>query len=177
MDKGDLQRAIALLAAHIHRDFPHDHKLVLLGIKTRGIYIAERLVKQLESAHGQKVAMGILDITLYRDDLSTLGSQPVVGKTTIDFDVTDKKIILIDDVIFTGRTIRAGMDEIVDFGRPRLIRLMALVDRGLREYPIQPDYIATKIETDYTQVIQVRLEETDGEDGVMLCRLPHPAEA
>jgi pyrimidine operon attenuation protein / uracil phosphoribosyltransferase len=177
MNEGDLQRAIALLAAHIHRDFPHDNDLVLLGIKTRGVYLAERLVQQLQSAHNQKVVMGVLDITLYRDDLSTLGSQPVVGKTTIDFDVTDKKIILIDDVIYTGRTIRAAMDEIVDFGRPRLIRLMALVDRGLREYPIQPDYIATRIETDFTQVIQVRLLEVDGEDGVMLCRLPEVAQA
>lgn len=177
MSQGDLQRAIALLAAHIHRDFPHDADLVLLGIKTRGVYIAERLVRQLESAHGQKVTMGVLDITLYRDDLSTLGSQPVVGKTTIDFDVTDKKIVLVDDVIYTGRTIRAAMDEIVDFGRPRLIRLLALVDRGLREYPIQPDYVAQRVETDYSQVIQVRLQETDGEDGVMVCRLPDSLEA
>lgn len=177
MSADDLRRAIALLAAHVHRDFPHDPDLVLLGIKTRGIYIAERLVRQLGSAHGQKVEMGVLDITLYRDDLSTLGSQPVVGKTTIDFDVTDKKIILIDDVIYTGRTIRAAMDEIVDFGRPRLIRLMAIVDRGLREYPIQPDYVGQRVETDYSQVIQVRLAEVDGDDGVLLCALPEPLKA
>jgi pyrimidine operon attenuation protein / uracil phosphoribosyltransferase len=173
MEADDLGRGISLLAAHLHRDFPNDPDLVLLGIKTRGIYIAERLVKSLEQNHGQKVTMGILDITLYRDDLSTLGNQPVVGKTDIGFDVTDKKIILIDDVLFTGRTIRAAMDEIVDFGRPKLIRLLAIVDRGLREYPIQPDYIAQKVETDYTQVIQVQLKEVDGSDRVVVCKLDH----
>lgn len=171
MESDDLSRALVLLAAHLHNDFPNDSDLVLLGIKTRGIYIAERLTQQLEKAHGQKVKMGVLDITLYRDDLSTLGAQPVVGKTTIDFDVTGKKIILIDDVIYTGRTIRAALDEIVDFGRPRLIRLLALVDRGLREYPIQPDYTAQRVETDNTHVVQVRLAEVDGEDRIVLCTL------
>lgn len=177
MEPDDLERAITLLAAHLYNDFPSDPELVLLGIKTRGIYIAERLVKQLDKAHNQKVRMGVLDITLYRDDLSTLGAQPVVGKTKIDFDVTDKKIILIDDVIYTGRTIRAALDEIVDFGRPRLIRLLSIVDRGLREYPIQPDYIAQKVETDYSHVVQVRLKEVDGEDRVVLCTLDAPKPA
>jgi pyrimidine operon attenuation protein/uracil phosphoribosyltransferase len=174
MESDDLARAFSLLAAHLHRDFPHDPDLVLLGIKTRGVFIASRLQQILQSNHGQKVDMGELDITLYRDDLSTLGNQPVVGKTQINFDVTDKKIILTDDVLFTGRTIRAAMDEIVDFGRPRLIRLLAIVDRGLREYPIQPDYIGQRIETDYSQVIQVRLAEADGEDRVLMCKLENP---
>ena len=172
MQPDDLQRELALLAAHLHRDFPHDPDLVLLGIKTRGIYISDRIAKLMEKNHQQKVTTGILDITLYRDDLSTLGPQPIVGKTSIDFDVTDKKIILMDDVIFTGRTIRAAMDEIVDFGRPKLIRLLSLVDRGLREYPIQPDYYAQKIDTDPSQVVQVRLSEVDGEDRVVLCKRP-----
>lgn len=171
MESDDLERAMALLAAHLHRDFPHDPELVLLGIKTRGVYLAERLARQLARAHNQTVAMGTLDITLYRDDLSTLGSQPVVGSTTIDFDVTGKKIILVDDVVYTGRTIRAALDEIVDFGRPRLIRLLTVVDRGLREYPIQPDYSAETVQTDYSQVVQVRLAEVDGEDRVLLCQL------
>lgn len=171
MEEDALERAIALLAVHLHRDFPHDPDLILLGIKTRGVYIADRLVAQLKSAHGQTVKSAALDITLYRDDLSTLGPQPVVGKTTIDFDVTDKKIILIDDVLFTGRTIRAALDEIVDYGRPKLIRLMVIVDRGLREYPIQPDYTAMKIDTDLSQVVQVRLAEVDGDNRVLLCKL------
>ncbi len=172
MSADDLDRAITLLAAHIHRDFPFDSDLVFLGIKTRGIFISERLARKMEQNHKQTVGTGELDITLYRDDLSTLGSQPVVGKTSIDFDVTDKKIILIDDVLFTGRTIRAALDEIVDFGRPRLIRLLAIVDRGLREYPIQPEYIAHRLDTDLTEVVQVRLKEVDGDDGVLLCRRP-----
>lgn len=172
MSADDLDRALTLLAAHLHRDFPHDPDLVFLGIKTRGIHISDRLAQKMEENHKQKVVTGVLDITLYRDDLSTLGSQPVVGKTTIDFDVTDKKIILIDDVIYTGRTIRAALDEIVDFGRPRLIRLLAVVDRGLREYPIQPEYIAMRLDTDQAQVVQVRLTEADGDDGVLLCRRP-----
>ena len=172
MEPGDLARSITLCAAQIHRDFPHDPDLVLLGIKTRGVFIAERLARQIEAAHSQPVPTGVIDITLYRDDLSTIGPQPVVGKTTINFDVTGKKIILVDDVIFTGRTIRAALDQIVDYGRPKLIRLLAFADRGLREYPIQPDYAALKVETDTTQVVQVRLSEVDGEDRVVLCRLP-----
>lgn len=172
MEEDDLARELALLAATLHRDFPHDPDLVLLGIKTRGIYLCQRLAKLLQDNHGQRVQTGEIDITLYRDDLTTLGPQPMVGKTIIDFDVTDKKIVLIDDVIYTGRTIRAGLDEIVDFGRPRLIRLLVVVDRGLREYPIQPDYVARRVETDYSQVVQVRLKEVDSEDRVVLCKLP-----
>jgi pyrimidine operon attenuation protein/uracil phosphoribosyltransferase len=109
MEADDLARELALLAATLHRDFPHDPDLVLLGIKTRGIYLSRRIAQLMEQNHGQKVKTGEIDITLYRDDLSTLGPQPVVGKTAIDFDVTDKKIILIDDVIYTGRTIRCKL--------------------------------------------------------------------
>ena len=106
MEADDLARELALLAATLHRDFPNDPDLVLLGIKTRGIYLSRRLAQLLEANHGQRVQTGEIDITLYRDDLSTLGPQPVVGKTEIGFDVTDKKIVLVDDVIYTGRTIR-----------------------------------------------------------------------
>src|SRR5690606_39023079 len=128
------------------RDFPHSPDLVLMGIRTRGVYIAQRLAAILREKHNQQVTMGEIDITLYRDDLSTLGPQAVVGTTDIDFDVTGKNIILVDDVLFTGRTVRAALDQIVDFGRPRLIRLLVVVDRGLHEYPIQADYVAQKIE-------------------------------
>lgn len=172
MSGEDLQRALGLLAAHLHRDFPNDPELVLLGIKTRGAHLARRLARQLESAHGQKAIVGEIDITLYRDDLSTLGTQPVVNKSELEFEVENKKIILIDDVLYTGRTIRAAMDEIVDFGRPKLIRLLVIVDRGLREYPVQAEYVGQRVETDYTQVIQVRLTESDGEDRVVVCSLP-----
>jgi pyrimidine operon attenuation protein/uracil phosphoribosyltransferase len=109
---------------------------------------------------------------LYRDDLSTLGPQAVVGSSDIGFDVTDRKIILVDDVLFTGRTVRAAMDEIVDYGRPRLIRLLVVVDRGMHEYPIQSDYTGQHVETNEGHVVQVRLNEVDGDDNVFLCALP-----
>ncbi len=175
MTEDDLKRALTLLAAHLHHDFPNDPNLVLLGIKTRGTYLSQRLADLMAEKHNQPVALGEIDITLYRDDLSTLGPQAVVGSTDIGFDVTDKKIILVDDVLFTGRTVRAALDQIVDFGRPRLIRLLVVVDRGMHEYPIQADYVAQRVETDETHVVQVRLNETDGDDGVVLCTLPNCA--
>jgi pyrimidine operon attenuation protein / uracil phosphoribosyltransferase len=171
MEADDLQRAIALLAAHLHRDFPHDPNLVLLGIKTRGVFIARRIAQQLVSAHKQNVFTGEIDITLYRDDLSTLGPQAVVGKSEVGFDVTGKSIVLVDDVLYTGRTVRAALDEIVDFGRPNLIRLMVIADRGMREYPIQAEYVAQRVETNATHMVQVRLKEVDGDDRVLLCKL------
>lgn len=172
MEPDDLNRVFAVLAAHLHRDFPNDPALVLLGIKTRGVYIAQRLAEQMEKAHGQKVQTGEIDITLYRDDLSTLGAQAVVGSTEMGFDVTDKIIVLCDDVLFTGRTVRAALDEIVDFGRPKLIRLLVVVDRGMREYPVQAEYVGKTVDTDSTHVVQVRVKECDGEDRVLLCVLP-----
>lgn len=172
MEEDGLDRVMSVLAAHVHRDFPNDPDLVLLGIKTRGVYLAQRLRDRLRQAHNQDVVMDEIDITLYRDDLSTLGPQAVVQKAGLNFDVTGKNIILVDDVLFTGRTIRAALDEIVDFGRPRSIRLLVVVDRGMREYPIQADYIGMKVETDSTHVVQVRLTETDGDNRVLLCSLP-----
>lgn len=172
MSEPDLDRALMALAAQLHRDFHDDPDLVLLGIRTRGSHIAHRLVKILAEKFDHHVSTGEIDITLYRDDLSTLGPQAIVGSTDIGFDVTGKKIILVDDVLFTGRTVRAALDQIVDFGRPKLIRLLTLVDRGMHEYPIQADYVAVKIDTDETQVVQVRLQEVDGDNGVLLCSLP-----
>lgn len=172
MSEDDLERALIALAAQVHRDFPHNPDLVLMGIRTRGVFLAQRISGILRDKHGQDVALGEVDITLYRDDLSTLGPQAVVGTTEIGFDVTGKNIILVDDVLFTGRTVRAALDLIVDFGRPKVIRLLVVVDRGMHEYPIQADYVAQKIETDETQVVQVRLKAADGDDGVLLCRLP-----
>lgn len=172
MSAEDLERALILLAAFIHRDFPNDPDLVLLGIRTRGVYISQRLAAILADKHNHTVSLGEIDITLYRDDLSTLGPQAVVGSTDIGFDVTGKKIILVDDVLFTGRTVRAALDQIVDFGRPRFIRLAVVVDRGMHEYPIQADYMAHRLDTDETHVVQVRIAEVDGDDGVWLCSLP-----
>lgn len=172
MDAAALDRALTVLAAGLHRDFPDDPDLVLLGIKTRGVHVARRLAAKLAKAHGQTAAVGEIDITLYRDDLSTLGAQPVVGQTEMGFDVTGKNIVLCDDVLYTGRTVRAALDEIVDFGRPRLIRLLVVADRGMREYPVQAEYIGVTVETGSGHVVQVRLTECDGDDAVLLCALP-----
>jgi pyrimidine operon attenuation protein/uracil phosphoribosyltransferase len=163
-----LRAAISELAKKIRGAFKDPKELVVIGIRTRGATLAQRLREQLEKLYQHKIPFGILDITLYRDDLSTLNSQPVVRETRLPFDVTGKKIILVDDVIFTGRTIRAALDQIVDFGRPKLVRLVALVDRGWREYPIQPDIVGLTIETTADQIVQVRFKEIDGDDEVLL---------
>ena len=172
MSADDLKRSLTLLAAHLHNDFPNDPDLVLLGIRRRGVYISRRIAEILQEKHDQKVTLGEIDITLYRDDLSTLGPQAVVGSSDIGFDVTDKKIVLVDDVLFTGRTVRAALDQIVDFGRPKLIRLLVAADRGMHEYPIQADYTGLKVETAAKHVVQVRIAEIDGDDGILLCTLP-----
>ena len=178
MEADDVGRALTLLAAHLHHDFPNDPDLVLLGIKTRGIYLAERLARQLASAHGQKVAMGVLDITLYRDDLTTVASSPVLKRTEILFPVETKTIVLCDDVLYTGRTVRAAIDAILDFGRPRRILLAVLVDRGRRELPIEAQLVGKKISTSATEVVSVTFKETDGEDDVwLLDRHAEPASA
>ncbi len=168
MSAKKLQEALGKLADAIHGEFPSPHGLAILGIRTRGVILAERLRPLLEERYGDIVAIGDLDITFYRDDLSRLTPDPTVRGSEIPFDVTGAVVVLVDDVLYTGRTIRAAMDEICDFGRPALIRLAVLVDRGLREYPIAPDYAALRIDTDPAQHVRVLLEETDDEDKVVL---------
>jgi pyrimidine operon attenuation protein/uracil phosphoribosyltransferase len=137
-------------------------------VRTRGAYLAERLANLIQEIDGRRPPVGALDITLYRDDLSSVAQQPVVHKTEIDFDIQDKKVILVDDVLYTGRTIRAALDEIVDFGRPKFIQLAVLVDRGHRELPIRADYVGKNIPTSNKETVEVRLEETDGSDDVVV---------
>ncbi|MCL5271724.1 MAG: bifunctional pyr operon transcriptional regulator/uracil phosphoribosyltransferase PyrR [bacterium] len=144
----------------------------IIGIRTRGALIAQRIHKIIAVEHEWNLPLGILDITLYRDDLSQLASFPLVRKTQLDFDVTGRTIILIDDVIYTGRTIRSAIDEIIDFGRPRAIRLGVLVDRGGREYPIQPDYAALTVKSASTQVVKVLLKEIDLDERVIVTDSP-----
>jgi pyrimidine operon attenuation protein/uracil phosphoribosyltransferase len=163
-----LSAAITKLAAQIHAEFPSPESLVLLGIRTRGAILAERLCVQLERLYGEPVRAGVLDISFYRDDLSRHGPNPMVRGSEIPHDLTDASIVLIDDVLYTGRTIRAAMEEIGDFGRPAVVRLGIIVDRGLREYPIQADYTALSIKTTQEQVVHVLLKETDDRDEVVL---------
>jgi len=141
--------------------------LALVGIRRRGVELAARLQNILQKKTAE-IPLGILDITLYRDDLSAVAKQPVVRETQIQFDLDGKDILLVDDVLFTGRTIRAALSELVDFGRPRSIKLLVLVDRGHRELPIQPDFTGKFIPTEKNQSIEVRLEEVDGEDKILL---------
>jgi pyrimidine operon attenuation protein/uracil phosphoribosyltransferase len=168
MSEREVEHALEMLADQIHRDFPNSAGLMVLGIRTRGALIADRLRELLKSRYDAPVGLGTLDITLYRDDLSALGPQPNVRDSEIPFDITGANVILVDDVLYTGRTIRAALDEIVDFGRPALIRLLVLVDRGHREYPIKADYCGLTISTDANESVQVCLSEIEEEDGVIV---------
>lgn len=168
MTEAQLKTSLRELAKQVRNAFPDLGNLLVLGIRTRGVPLADRLRAELEEQSGMPVTGGVLDITLYRDDLSTLGPQPMVRDSEIPHDVTGTDVLLVDDVIYTGRTVRAAMDEIVDFGRPNRIRLLVLVDRGWREYPIQPDFVGLSVETTHRQVVHVRLDGVDGADEVLL---------
>jgi pyrimidine operon attenuation protein / uracil phosphoribosyltransferase len=143
-------------------------ELALVGIRTRGVPLAKRLAKAIHEINGHEIPTGALDITLYRDDLmrTAVGAQPVIRKTEIPFSIDDKRILLVDDVLYTGRTIRAALDALIEFGRPRVIQLVVLVDRGHRELPIKADYVGKNLPTSRTQSVQVHLMEVDGRDEV-----------
>lgn len=164
MDKDIIRRAVLRIAHEILEKNKGKEDLCLIGIRTRGAILAERINKCINQIEGESLQVGILDITLYRDDLTMIANQPVVHETLIDFDITDKKIILVDDVLFTGRTIRAALDALIDFGRPSNIQLAVLVDRGHREFPIRADYVGKNIPTSIDEDVKVVLKETDQKD-------------
>ncbi len=166
MDASGIENALRKLSEEMAAERSGPENLVLVGIRTRGVYLAGRLKKLLEEKMKAEVPLGILDITLYRDDLTSIGPNPVVNKTVIPFDVTGKKIILVDDVFYTGRTMRAALDEIMDFGRPALVRIAVLVDRGRRELPIHPDFTGVEIETLEDETVAVSIAETDGSEKI-----------
>ena len=143
-------------------------ELALVGIRTRGVPLAKRLARAIHEINGHEIPTGALDITLYRDDLmrTAVGAQPVIRKTEIPFSIDDKRILLVDDVLYTGRTIRAALDALIEFGRPRVIQLVVLVDRGHRELPIKADYVGKNLPTSQAQSVQVHLIEIDGRDEV-----------
>lgn len=161
MDKEAVHRALMRIAHEISEKNKGVEGVCLIGIRTRGVLLAERLQKYIKQVEGVDVPMGILDITLYRDDFTMVGTKPVVHETQINFDINDKIIILIDDVLFTGRTIRAALDALIDFGRPSNIQLAVLVDRGHRELPIRADYVGKNIPTSLDQNVKVILKESD----------------
>lgn len=168
MSKDDLARALEKMADALAELAGGADGAALIGIRTRGALMAERLVRLIEERRGWKLPLGILDITLYRDDLSQLAANPLVQKTQLDFDVTGKMLLLIDDVLYTGRTVRCAIQEILDYGRPRAIRLAVLVDRGGHELPIQADYVTLNVEAEDHEVVKVMMEQSDGEDRVVL---------
>ncbi len=168
LDAEGIQRALVRISHEILERTKGSKELALVGIRTRGAFLAERLAREIEKIEGAKVAIGSLDITLYRDDLTMIGHQPVLHKTELDFDITDKTIVLVDDVLFTGRTIRCALDELIDFGRPKRIQLAVLVDRGHRELPIRADYVGKNVPTALEERVEVRLAEMDGKDEVVL---------
>ncbi|MBI3602345.1 MAG: bifunctional pyr operon transcriptional regulator/uracil phosphoribosyltransferase PyrR [Candidatus Omnitrophica bacterium] len=160
MDHESIRRAIQRMAHEI-LEKSGEEPLALIGIRTRGVVLAERLKKAIKDIEGMDVPMGVLDITLYRDDLTLVGAKPLVRQTQIDFDITDKRIVLVDDVFFTGRTIRAALDALTDFGRPAKIELAVLVDRGHRELPIRADFVGKNVPTAKHQNVNVLMQETD----------------
>ncbi len=168
MDEVAMKRAITRIAHEIIERNKGVQKLALIGIRRRGGPLANRLAERIEDIEGVKVPVGILDITLYRDDLTTLSSQPQVHRTEVFFDISGLTIVLVDDVIYTGRTIRAAMDALIDLGRPSSIQLAVLVDRGHRELPIKPDFIGKNIPTSRSEEISVNVLEIDGQDEVIL---------
>ncbi len=168
MDKEAIDRTILRIAHEILEKNKGVEDLAIIGIKTRGAYLAERIATTIERIENKKVPVGALDITLYRDDLSEISYKPVVQETQINFHITGKNIVLVDDVLYTGRTIRCALDELVDFGRPKNIQLAVLIDRGHRELPIKADYAGKNVPTAARENIQVKLREIDGIDEVIV---------
>ncbi|MBF0619464.1 MAG: bifunctional pyr operon transcriptional regulator/uracil phosphoribosyltransferase PyrR [Candidatus Omnitrophica bacterium] len=169
MDADQVRRAVTRIAHEILERNKGVDEVCLVGIRTRGVVLAERLRAAIRQIEGKELLYGILDINFYRDDLNIIKKQPVIHETLIDFDITDKKVVLVDDVLYTGRTIRAALDALVDFGRPSSIQLAVLVDRGHRELPIRADFVGKNIPTSKTQQVKVSLQESDShEDGVVI---------
>src|SRR5579884_629015 len=176
MDAGDIARALTRIAHEILERNKGTDSLALVGIRTGGVYLAHRLAKRLEEIEHVKIPIGDLDITLYRDDLAIRKDQPVLRKTSIPFDISDLRIVLVDDVFFTGRTVRAAMDGLMDLGRPAEIQLAVLVDRGHRQLPIRANYIGKNVPTSRDEIVQVFLEEEGEEDRVVILKdTTHPS--
>ena len=168
MDRAEIRRSVTRIAHEILERNKGTADLALLGIRSRGFHIADRIAATIRSIEGAEVPRGIVDITLYRDDLNRAEQTPEVRETEIPFSIEGKRIVLVDDVLYTGRTIRAAMDALVDFGRPRAIQLAVLVDRGHRELPIRADFVGKNIPTRADDQVQVQTEETDGADTVQV---------
>ena len=168
MDSQAIKRALTRIAHEIVEHNKGVSDIALVGIRTRGVPLAQRVADEIKRIEGVEVPVGILDITLYRDDLSTLAYQPIVHETLIPFSINGKKVVLIDDVLFTGRTVRAALDAIIDIGRPSSIQLAVLIDRGHRELPIRADYVGKNVPTSGKEIVSVQLAATDEAEQVVI---------
>lgn len=171
MDERGITRAITRIAHEIIEKNKGIENVALIGIQRRGVPLAKRIAEKIKEVEGKSVDVGILDITFYRDDLSTLSEHPIVNGTQIDFQVTGKKIVLVDDVLYTGRTVRAAIDAIMDIGRPKMIQLAILIDRGHRELPIRADFVGKNVPTSRSEIVNVKVKEIDGINGVTISDL------
>lgn len=172
LDEDGIRRALVRMAHEVIERNRGVENIGIVGIHTRGIPLAMRLAREIGRIEGVTPPVGTLDITLYRDDLTTIARQPVIRETKVPFEVEGRRILLVDDVIYTGRTVRAAMDALIDLGRPRVIQLAVLVDRGHRELPIRPDYVGKNVPTSQREIVSVRLRETDGEERVVILERP-----
>ena len=177
LDAQGVERALARITHEILERNKGTDGLVFVGIRSRGVDIAARLTAKVAAIEGVQVPSGIIDITLYRDDLETVGPKPVIGPTHIPGDLAGKHVVIVDDVLYTGRTVRAALDELADFGRPQRISLCVLIDRGGRELPIQADIVGATVKTSPGERVDVLVEELDGHDEVALIRPVHTAAA
>lgn len=168
MDESGIKRAVTRIAHEIIEKNKGVEDIVLIGIQRRGVPLAKMIAEKIKDVEGKSVQVGILDITLYRDDLSLLSEHPIINGTQIDFQIAGKKVILVDDVLYTGRTVRAAIDAILDIGRPKMIQLAILIDRGHRELPIRADYVGKNVPTSKNEVVHVKLVEIDGVNGVSI---------
>lgn len=168
MDRGQIQRALTRIAHEILEANRGTENLRLVGIRTRGAPLAKRLAQRIEEIEGRPCPVGILDITLYRDDLTTIARQPLVRRTEIPFSIDERTVVLVDDVLFTGRTVRAALDALMDLGRPRRIQLAVMIDRGHRELPIRADFVGKNVPTARDEIVAVLLDETDGDERVVI---------
>lgn len=168
MDGENIRRALYRLSHEITERNKGISDIILVGIRTRGVPLAKRLAELIGEQEKAVIPVGTLDITFYRDDLSLISSQPVLHRTEIPMNITNKKVVLVDDVLYTGRTVRAAMDALMDLGRPDCIQLAVLIDRGHRELPIRADYVGKNVPTSKREVVHVKLKETDGEDRVVI---------
>lgn len=171
MDENAIKRAVTRIAHEIIEKNKGVDDLVIIGIQRRGVPLAKMIAEKITEVEGEEVPVGILDITFYRDDLSLLSEHPVINGTEINFSVVDKKVVLVDDVLYTGRTVRAAIEAVMDLGRPKMIQLAILVDRGHRELPIRADYVGKNVPTSKNEIIHVKLQEFDGINSVTISDL------